>query len=288
LGIPILTNSSISQTPVRATVAATYTQIENDLMAASHLLPITPLYKTRPSLPATYAMLARMYLSKSDYSHALLYADSSLNLSDSLMNFNNLDTTASWPIMLFNKEVVFHANLILYSEFIPSNFIVDSLLYSSYSPNDLRKSVFFTLNAGYETFRGQYGGSYYYFGGLATDELYLIRAECYARGGDVIDAMADLNSLLVTRWRTGTFVPYTAVNATDALNQILTERRKELICRGVRWTDLRRLNMEPTYSIALTRNLNGFLYTLPPNSIDYTLPIPVQETQVSNIQQNPR
>ena len=127
----------------------------------------------------------------------------------------------------------------------------------------------------------------YAFTGLATDEVYLIKAECAARRNDVTTAMNYLNNLLVTKWKTGTFVPYTATSSQDALNEILTERRKELVWRAIRWVDIKRLNKEGA-NITLTRILNGQTYTLPPNSPLYEMPIPSDEISLSGIQQNPR
>jgi hypothetical protein len=100
--------------------------------------------------------------------------------------------------------------------------------------------------------------------------------------------MNDLNQLLRARWLKGTFVSFTAVNPSDALSQILKERRKELIFRGLRWSDLKRLNKESPFVTTLSRSLNGQTYTLPPNSNLYVFPIPPAEIQLSGIQQNPR
>ena len=85
--------------------------------------------------------------------------------------------------------------------------------------------------------------------------------------------MTDINSLLRKRWRRGSFTGYPAGSAGDALDTVLLERRKELAFRGLRWTDLRRLNKEGA-NITLTRILNGTTYTLAPNGLNYTLPIP--------------
>ncbi|MBN8856731.1 MAG: RagB/SusD family nutrient uptake outer membrane protein, partial [Sphingobacteriales bacterium] len=77
-------------------------------------------------------------------------------------------------------------------------------------------------------------------------------------------------------------------SSAQALDTILVERRKELPFRGVRWTDLRRLNLEGR-TITLTRVLNGTTYQLPPNSKLYTLPIPPDVIIFNpNMKQNPR
>jgi hypothetical protein len=122
---------------------------------------------------------------------------------------------------------------------------------------------------------------------LATDEVYLIRAECFARAGDVVDALKDLNTLMAKRIKSAFFVPFIASTGTDALKLILTERRKELVMRGLRWTDLRRLNKEG-YNIALTRVINGQTYTLLPNDPRYILPIPDDVIVFTGMQQNIR
>jgi hypothetical protein len=100
--------------------------------------------------------------------------------------------------------------------------------------------------------------------------------------------MNNLNALLVKRWKTGTFIPLTASNTDDALNKILLERRKELCFRGIRWSDLKRLNKDLKYSKTLVRVLNGQTYTLLPNDPKYVLPIPDNEIRVSGIEQNLR
>jgi hypothetical protein len=119
------------------------------------------------------------------------------------------------------------------------------------------------------------------------DEMYLVRAEAYARAGQVGPAMADLNKLLKSRWQNGSFVPFTAGDQQAALTLILAERRKELISRGTRWTDLRRLKDDPIFSVTPKRMLSGQAYTLLPSSPRYTLLIPASVINLSGMQQNP-
>jgi tetratricopeptide (TPR) repeat protein len=283
LGIPLRLGTDINVKSVRASVQETYSQIINDLLNAKSLLPVIPLYKTRPSKPAVYALLARTYLTMENYGQAKLYADSCLQLYPDLIDYNSLNARATRPIPTFNSEVIFHTAML---SFVGSkNALIDTVLYQSYQTNDLRKSIFFNA-AG--RFKGNYTGNSYPFAGLATDEIYLIRAEAEARAGNTNDAMADLNTVLIKRWVTGTFMPLTATNTDVALVTILEERQKELLFRGLRWTDLRRLNMDPRFAKTLTRLLNGQVYTLPANDIRYVFPIPDNEISLSGMQQNPR
>lgn len=292
-GIPLRLNADPNSISVRSNLQDTYNQILNDLQAAADLLPATPLYKTRPSKPAAYALLARYYLVKQDYVNALKYADQCLKLYDSLLDYNTLNASANFPVPALNKEVIFEATLAdnLYNTPAFSVY-VDSGLYKSYDDNDLRKKMFFKVNTtGQAIFCGFYtggsAGSLKTFGGIATDEVYFIRAECYARAGKITEAMNDLNTVMATRWSTGKFVPFTAANTGDALALVLTERRKETLYRGLRWPDLRRLNSEGA-SITLYRTINGRQYTLPPNDPRYVLPIPPDIIALSGMAQNER
>ena len=190
------------------------------------------------------------------------------------------------PEILYQSNFPITGNVL--QGIICSGCLIDTNLLASYAPNDLRRPVYYTQEKSDSfTLKGSYAGTIFPFAGLATDELYLIRAECRARAGQTANALNDLDSLLTHRWRTGTFTGYPIGSAAEALDTILVERRKELAFRGLRWSDLRRLNKEG-WGITLTRNLNGMLYTLPPNSDLYALPIPPDVINFSGITQNPR
>jgi hypothetical protein len=290
LGIPLRLKADPNEASVRAGLQETYQQILSDLHTAAGYLPVVPQFKHRPSKPAAYALLSRVYLVMQDYSHALLYADSCLKMYDSLLDYNTLNASANYPIPGLNREVLFQASLP--NELFSTKVIVDSNLYKSYNVNDLRQKMFFKTNPnGRMMFVGTYTGNIAsalnFFGGLATDEVYLTRAECLARTGNISSAMNDLNALMIKRFKTGTFIPFTAANTSEALNLILQERRKETLFRGLRWLDLRRLNSEGA-NIVLTRNINNETYTLQPNSPRYVLPIPPDIVRFTGIPQNER
>lgn len=287
LGLPLRLSTDFNEASVRSDMEATYQQIISDLKQANSLLPLKPFHVMRASKPASYALLARTYLSMRDYSLALVYADSCLQINSDLMDYNKLNSNATYPINRFNSEVIMET-------MIPSTQIVSTPrakvvkpLYDLYAPNDLRKSVFFKTVGADIQFKGSYEGSIALFGGLATDEIYLIRAECYARSGSVDKAMNDLNTLLAKRWKAGTFVPLSAGNSNQALDLILVERRKELLMRGIRWMDIKRLNKEGA-GISLKREINGKVYELPPNDPRFALPLPEYLIELTGMPQNPR
>jgi starch-binding outer membrane protein, SusD/RagB family len=291
LGIPLKLTPAVDEKVQRSTLEQTYTQILHDLLEAKTLLPDTlSSLRIRPNKPAAFAQLARVYLSMRSYNNAGANADSSLQLYKALIDYNYRDANSTRPFDRLNVETMYQSKFVETNVLkgVSGNGLVDTNLYNNYSTNDLRRSLFFYTNLlGKLTFRGSYTGLITAFTGLATDETYLIRAECKARANDVTGAMNDLNTLLIQRWKAGTFVPFTATNWQDALNTILLERRKELPCRGVRWTDIRRLNLE-TPNIKPVRFINNQSYELPVNSPRYALPIPPDVEQLGNYTQNER
>jgi starch-binding outer membrane protein, SusD/RagB family len=289
LGLPIRTSTDMEEVYPRSRLQPTYDQIISDLQQALTALPDVTVYNTRPSKAAADALLSRLYLSVGNYDLAFQYADASLKLFPTLLNYNDYDTTVSLPFPITNNEVLFWGQASTISILTPSNALVDTTLYNSYNAHDLRRSLFFKKTAAGHSFKGYYSNtSLAHFGGISAAEIYLNRAECYARKGQIQAAMDDLNTLLKTRWADGYFVPFTAASADEALRIILTERRKELAFRGLRWIDLRRLNKDPRFAITLKRVVNGATDSLPPNDQRYTYPIPPMETSVSGIEQNPR
>ncbi|MBE9597851.1 RagB/SusD family nutrient uptake outer membrane protein [Pedobacter sp. MC2016-24] len=289
LGLPLRLNINFNEPSVRSSVERTYQQILNDLKVSIHLLPLIPLSKVRASKPAAYAMVARAYLSMQDYNNAVLYADSCLRLYHTLLDYNSLNSASPLPIDRFNREVISENQISVGQILNLARAKVNPELLALYdNENDLRKAILFKDNgdgtAGYKA-RFTEGASL--FAGTAVNEVYLTRAECYARAGKLSEAMKDLNTLLVARWRAGTFVPFTASSKEEALSIILKERRKELLFRDIRWMDIKRLNKEGA-EILLMRNVNNKEYKLLPNDLRYALPIPEDVISISGMEQNKR
>jgi hypothetical protein len=288
LGIPLRLESDINIPSKRATVKESYEQVIADVKAAVPLLPVTPQYKTRPSKPACYALLARLYLSVSDYADAGKYADSCLHLYTALLNYNTLNLALTYPLVNYNDDVIMQSTLSVGNGAVSYNAKVDMTLYQQYDPNDLRKVVLFTPAT--DGTVGVRSSNFYNtpFNGLTPEEMYLIRAESSARLGQKDAAMADINTLLRTRYKTGTYIDQTAATADDALVIVLLERRKELVFSGLRWSDLRRFGREGRFAVTLTRTVAGTTYTLDPKSFKYTFPIPDDViNQAPQLQQNP-
>lgn len=129
------------------------------------------------------------------------------------------------------------------------------------------------------------------FVGITTSELYLIKAECYARNQMVEEAKEVIKTLLDKRYKQA-FVMPTIYDSESILKFVLQERRKEMVFRGVRWSDLRRLNRDDRFAKTLHRSVvkgtDTLWYSLPPNDVRYTYLIPQEIIQFTGMIQNKR
>ena len=295
LGLPYRMHSDINEKLPRESLSDTYRHILEDLNTSLDLVPLTVDYKNRPSKLAVKGFLSRIMLVMMNYDGALQYANEALSQNSRLFDFNSLTATLTSSANPFpqvlpngNEEVSYYATPLGYS-FFSNTTLVDSILYRSYDNNDIRKSAYFQdRGKGQIVVKGDFAGATGAFNGIATDELLLIRAECMARAGDLVSAMNDINSLLIKRFKTGTYVNQTASTARDALNIILTERRKEMVRRGLRWLDLRRLNQDPATAKTIEHRMGTKIFLLEPQSMRYTFPIPLDEIIQGGLEQNPR
>ncbi|MCT1524123.1 RagB/SusD family nutrient uptake outer membrane protein [Sphingobacterium hotanense] len=292
MGMVLRLDPDMNTPSVRATVQETYDLIISDLTEAISLLPTMQPGVSLPTKAAAHGLLSRAYLFMGLYQESLEHANYALEYNSALIDFKSLDANANFPIPIVSTsssiEIVF-GNSMLYAE--PLNFSVAKVpmdLYDLYDADDLRKEIFFRKNDDNTyTFRGTHTGSPALTCGISTSELYLITAECYCKLDNLDESANILNTFLVKRWRQDKFIPYSFVDNENALNTIFEERRKELLMRGLRWPDIKRLNRDGA-NITLTRNIDENTFTLPPNDLRYALTIPEDVISNNGITQNPR
>ena len=287
----VLRNSSDFNIPsVRSSVKESYTQLLSNAKEAVSFLPNTSSHVFLPSKAACYGLLARAYLSMRIYDSAYKYSNLCLTLKNDILDYNTLSLSASLPFpRLNNPETIFYTEMNTFNLNHSSAYgFIDTALYSLYNNRDLRKKGFFRLNGTYFRFKGSYSGnSVILFSGLATDEILLIRAEANARKGAISEAMDDLNALLQKRWdNTFPYITETATTTEEAVSKVLNERRKELLMRGIRWSDIKRLNKEGR-SITPKRVLANQQYLIMPNENRYALPLPNDIINITGMPQNP-
>lgn len=299
LGLPLRLSADVNAKSTRSSVQDTYDQILSDLREALFLLPEKTQYLTRPTKAAVYGLLSRVYLSMRNYPLAGENASKALEFNNKLLDYNSITATTTYKmpkaLANLNPEIIFYSILSTTSIAFDNNVFIDTVLQKSYSENDLRKALWFrTGTKGMLSFRGNYTGNSSVFTGLATDELMLTKAECLVRESKISEAMDILNKLLINRWKidpaTGrtTYIYQSTTDKDIALKIILLERRKELLWRNLRWTDLRRLNQEEKFATTLKRTISGKEIILRANDNRYTLPIPETIISRTGMPQNPR
>lgn len=300
-GIPYVTEFNYELKPSRGTVKGTYDMIEADLQLAKTLMSnldrtINASGRALMDIHVVHAIMARMYLYSNELDSAVKY--STLVINDiplaSAANFPNIWTDASnaeviWSVAFNSGEGRIGDNIY----FVPNN-------RSSYRPNPTLVTLYnatndVRFNSYFQTRSNRRVLSKYLakaaqipkpdgvvnFKAFRTGEMYLIRAEAYARMGGANEALAlaDLNTLRAAR--IAGFVAGTETGQA-LIDAIALERRKELIGEGHRWFDLKR-----TTKTINRLNCTNFC-TLAPDNRAWTWPIPLDEMNANpNMEQNP-
>lgn len=284
LGIPLKLDDDIEERIYRENLEVTYQQIISDLGMASRLLPIEQPHYTKIAKGGAYGLLARALLFMDKYQDAHNAADSSYKYHSFIEDYNKIDGSTSRPLRIQSREIHVMSSMVKPSQ-APSVGRIVADLYQQYEDNDLRKTHYFNIQTdGKPQFKGHYTSVL--FSGTTTAETLLILAESKARLGDSDGAMDCLNTLMVKRFKKDLFKPFVAKTDSEALDIVLKERRKELVTRGLRWQDLKRLNREAKYSKTLTRIIGNETYILPPNDSKYVIPIPQFVINNNGILQN--
>ncbi|WPR77692.1 RagB/SusD family nutrient uptake outer membrane protein [Algoriphagus sp. NG3] len=287
-GIVLKDSPDVNEPATRSNLLKCYRQVIEDLNEAVLLLPDYQLPKTRPSKASAFGMLGRVYLQIFEFALAAESAQKALDYYPERQDFNTIDVNSTRPFVQFGEETVFYSEAVTVSYLYSSQVFVDTVLIKEYAEGDLRLPAYYDeADSGMFLHRGRLTGNVLVFGGLSTGEMELIAAEGYARTGEEEKAREFLNQLVRRRIKPENL---TEIEATGEalMKTILLERKKELIGRGLRWPDLRRLNQESNYEVTINRIKDGQVITLEPNSSKYVFPIPQEEIVASGIQQNER
>lgn len=280
-GVPINMEHAIKdQYYSRESVANVYARINEDIIKATELLEKSNIKKSVFRIDALTADLlaSRIFLYQKKYDKVISYSSKVIaakpNLYDLRTATENSFTNSSNPEILFSFGCYASDNY-YYNSLAQGMFLPSSNLMNIYATNDLRRNFFFKRsllktypNKSDETYSaGMFGQSF------RVAEAYLNRAEAYAATEDPDHAMDDVN--LIRAYRIKVTTPLKATDATDALNKVKEERRRELCFENQRWFDLRRWGMPQLthkYKDAVTKQYHT--YILNEKDPSYTLPIP--------------
>jgi len=302
-GVPIILVFNPTQLASRSTTSEVYGQIESDLEQASSLITT---YRGTAYLSqyAARALLAKVALFKGDYATALTYAEDVINNSGfTIVPMNSVVTfwattspqTTTRVETLFEvvSDAVYNSGTnelaYMYSQEGYGDLLAAPALYNLYNDSDVRKSLI-TVGARSGAENPAYIATK--FKAVSGDrddkkvirmsDVYLIAAEAahsQAVSDDVL-ALQYLNTLMLQR---DPSLVYTSTGS-QLLEDIITERRKELAFEGDRYHTLNRLMRDINRSSVFP----AAALNIPYSNFRRVGPIPQSELNVNpNIVQNP-
>jgi hypothetical protein len=300
LGVPLILVETTTQPLNRPPVQAVYDQIITDLKQAVPDLSVTQTSNTFPCKASAYGELARCYLYMNNYASASLYADSALALRNTLNDLSTITAINSTTYKLRkNDPEILLSKIALggVSAYTPYALRLSSDLLTLLGTKDQRYTLFTADASVISSTYTAVGGRFFYKDraigearnvGPSVPEMMLIKAEYYARNGDITNAMLWVNNLRQKRFKAADYTPLTAPDATTALQIVIDERHREFFCRMLRWWDMRRLKSESQFQRTYTRTFGGATYTLDPNSNRYVFQISPYQAQLNpEMAQNP-
>ncbi|MEG0518856.1 MAG: RagB/SusD family nutrient uptake outer membrane protein, partial [Bacteroidales bacterium] len=289
LGVPLLLENNINGKSSRATLGEVHDQIITDLKNALDYLPenVTNVTKMKACKNSAYAFLAKVYLYVNNIESALSYINKCSAENLILYNYNEYLRPLDEISDIFNKSTlprnVHQDDEILWTGGTLSNFWWKKACYSDDlvalfdKDNDLRFYIWATKydRSGVEFPAYRYVSMRPRSFSVTSPEIYLIRAECNARSGNIELAMNDVNTVRMHRYKTGTDYKLTAATQAQAIQAVKDERLREFAFTGQNWLDSRRYHSYgesiPTYARTVE---GGETVTLHPDSKRYTCAIP--------------
>lgn len=276
LAVPLVLMPNANELPARATVQQVYDQVLGDLHAAVTTPDLPDKGKTvvHPGKAAGYALLAKTYLYMGNYARAESFADSSLQINNTLTDYNNgnihpgslLDLSRN-PEVLLGKLGIDYT---FFSKYGGGGFFIGASLHSLLDSNDTRLIGNFALNTRFNP-NTTYTAQVFNYS-ITVAEMLLVKAECLARKGDAAGALDLVNQLRKKR-----LIRYVPLDpGINAMTAVLQERQRELFYHGgTRLFDLKRWNRESGLAQTLQRVADDgttVIATLPANSPRYLMP----------------
>ena len=291
LSVPLITSANINAPSKQVTIQEMYDFILNDVKDALPYLPKISQTALHPNLGAGYAFYARVYLQMNNYTEALKYADLALAENNKLYDWigyyntnkavidvpNSYTTTISPMGYTYVENYTFRHGT--FSNLTTENSIPveRAQRFEAGDAKFISRWKIYTVGA--ETYYRRTLSGAFNFGGITTVEVYLIKAECLARAGQISEALDVLNTVRKTRILPASYQDISTTDKTTALNAIFRTKNNELNNTLIPFADARRLNAEGVYKVSYTKTANGTTYTLASDSHLWTMPFPLGATQ---------
>lgn len=263
---PIIEEADVTRIEFsRASVQEVYDFIVKDLTEAIPHLP--PIYhRLRFGVGPAEALLGKVYVFMGDYEQGLAYfndAFTSFEISELPVNLYDYNTSTlpggetavgffgpASPTAPNNKEAPFAKQAINRNALVGTEILLSPETSALYGPTDIRFTKFFRnapFNAPPFTIPNVYRkvGTFATPLGVHLPDIYLLKAECKARLGDLQGAIADLEFFRKHRMpEEDAFVPE-GLTQNQLLEFIIDERFREYAVQGYEWFTTRRLYNDP-------------------------------------------
>ncbi|WP_440135654.1 RagB/SusD family nutrient uptake outer membrane protein [Chitinophaga sancti] len=266
-GFPIIREADISQKKfVRSTVKEMYDFIIEDLTAAIADLPAQTTSRLRMSRAAAAGILGKVYVFMGDYGKGMTWLNTAISdMSDSKISVGLYDlaketaaggvyASGRVPAMTENIEQLLVKQSTSFWSFTSNELVLSPATAALYGTADFRLKFYTSKTAGNVNYpipgvlRKKSFSAFQF--GVVVPDLYLLRAECACRLGNLEAAKADVELLRSKRMNaTDALVPDSiTAEKINLLKFILDERNREFAVMGYRWFDMRRLSVDPLFS----------------------------------------
>lgn len=298
----------------RETAEDTFNYIEKHLIAAQHYLKGLRPKERRINYVAVSALLTRFYIYMNQWEDAIEAGEETLRAANgiySLIPYDNYKTTYYksfnteniWELIYSTSDNLGSNSLntlvrkptfnnpgadndgkvsenIGYAAYGLSTYAIDVL---TSHPNDVRSYLICDLgiaNKDYKGYRKYVGEQYHYVYNLPVvklPEVYLSLAEAYLEGrDDIVKAEEYYNYLREARTKTSGFQGNTV---DECIDEVLEERRRELMLEGHTYWDYFRKNREVIRQLVENSNKSRILFN--GSRSQFVYPIPLQELEAN-------
>lgn len=271
-GFPVITTADITVNKFsRASVQEVYDHITGDLQKALPDLSPEIFHRLRMSKPAAQALLGKVFVFMQRYEEALPLLESALEgfttaqVPVQLYDYNQTFSPAgefmpigpfgpNYPVTADNKEAAY---LRQFSNFhvLFNTLQVNGETMELYEPSDLRLMLYspqpFPAGAGFQAGAQRRTAPSIVPFGVGVPETYLLIAECKARTTDPGGAVDVLEQFRRNRMPAADAEVPSAIagDQMQLLQFVIDERLREFAGLGVRWFDMRRLSVDPLFTM---------------------------------------
>ncbi|MEO6349005.1 MAG: RagB/SusD family nutrient uptake outer membrane protein [Aquaticitalea sp.] len=301
LGVPYVDYVSTDATPARNTTGEVLVAIQADLDQALALFPAGTSDINFATPDFVTFLRARIALESGDNSAVIPLCTSLIAkypLANQLQYFNMFNEDADVTEVVYKYDNVqgfdYGINFIWNFSGQGPKFEISHSLFDLIQDDDIRKAVIldpasdvaddllivgkYPINADTQAIND--------FKAMRISEIYLIRAEAYAKSGQLGLAAADVLAVQTAR-HSAAPSPISYGNLLEAINGIIAEKRIELAYEGHRYTDIKRVKSITNQGIergSFPGDCGGaYPCSLPVSSPKFIFPIPTGELNANPV-----